>query len=330
MKIYLLTFILINLIIYLKKDFFISRYNIYDLPDKNRKQHHVQISVFGGAIILINLFVLLVLIFVLDLKFPEFVNNNRNLFSIFFISTMVFLIGLSDDKLLINNISKFISLLILIFLSVLVDNDIIIENIKFSFMSREILLLNFSLIFTVLCILSFMNAYNFLDGIDLLCGTYAFIIFLIFFILTKSLFFIPLIFSLIVFCILNYKKKLFLGDSGALLISFLISIFMIKIYKLNLIYVEQIIIILLLPVLDNLRVFYIRFMNKVNILTPDNNHLHHLLIKKYKLITTNIIILSLIFFPYFLTSFGLDFYFMIFTQLAIYFFIIIKFKKDIN
>lgn len=324
---YFIIFTLLNFIIYLKIDFLINKFNVYDLPDLNRKQHKKRISVFGGGIILINLIFLLFFIIFNDIKFPQFISNNRNLFSIFVIPAFIYIVGLLDDKLLIKNNIKFLSLFCLIFLLLLIDQKIVIEKITFSWVDREILLLNFSIVFTVLCILSFMNSFNFLDGIDLLCGTYSLIIFIIFFYLTKSFFFFPFIISLILFCLLNYKKKLFLGDSGTLFIASLISIFMIKIYKLNFIYSEQVVIILLLPILDNLRVFFVRFINKQNILSPDNNHIHHLLMKKFNNFYTVMMIMGIIFIPYFLSNIFSFFYILILLQIIVYCFIIIKSKE---
>ena len=324
---HLIIFALLNFIIYLNIDFLINKFNVYDLPDSNRKQHQNQISVFGGGIILLNLIFLLCIVIFNENKYPEFLSNNRNFFSIFIIPLLIYVIGLFDDKLLIKNNAKFLSLFCLIFLVLIIDKEIVLEKITFSWIDREILLLNFSIVFTGLCILAFMNSFNFLDGIDLLCGIYSLIIFIIFFNLTKSFFFIPFIFALILFCLLNYKKKLFLGDSGALVVAFLISIFMIKIYKLNLIYLEQVVIILLLPILDNLRVFFIRFINKQNILTPDNNHLHHLLMKKFNNFYTVVMIMSIIFIPYVISNFFSIFYILILFQIIIYYLIIIKFKR---
>ncbi len=325
---YITSFVIINLLIYIKREFLIRKYNIYDVPDKQRKKHKIKASVFGGAIIQINLVFLLIFILLFDIEFPKFIENNRNLFSIFLISFLIFLVGLFDDMLLIKNRTKFLGLLLVVFLALSIDNDIHIISLKFSWVNRDILLLNFSIFFTLLCILTFMNSFNFMDGIDLLCGTYALGMFMIFFYLTKSIIFLPIIFSLILFCFLNYKKLIFFGDSGALLISFLISIFMIKIYKLDLIYTEQILILLLIPILDNLRVFFIRFINKYNILKPDNNHLHHLLNKKFNSLNTVLIIITPIFLPFILTLFNKEFfYILIFFQIMFYLSLIVKFKK---
>ena len=102
---------------------------------------------------------------------------------------------------------------------------------------------------------------------------------------------------------------------------------MIKIYKLDLIKTEQIFIILFIPILDNLRVFFIRFINKQNILTPDNNHLHHLLIKNLSNISTVTVIMSTIFIPYIISNLFSKFYILIIFQIIIYTLLIFKFKK---
>ena len=328
MSFYIISFLIINLLIYIKREFLIKAYDIYDVPDNVRKKHKIRVSVFGGAIIQINLTFLLIFILIFDIEFSKFIQNNRNLFSIFIVSFLIFFIGLFDDMLLIKNKTKFIGLSLLVYLALLIDNDLYITSLKFSFINRDILLLNFSIFFTLLCILTFMNSFNFMDGIDLLCGTYALCIFIIFFYLTKSIIFLPIIFSLILFCFLNYKKIIFLGDAGTLLISFLISIFIIKIYKLNLIYIEQILILFIIPILDNMRVFFIRFINKCSILMPDNNHLHHLLNIKFSSLKTVLIIITPIFLSFIVSLLNNEFfYILIFFQITFYISLIFKFKK---
>ena len=328
MSFYIISFLIINLLIYIKREFLIKAYDIYDVPDNVRKKHKIRVSVFGGAIIQINLIFLLIFILIFDIEFSKFIQNNRNLFCIFIVSFLIFLIGIFDDMLLIKNKTKFLGLSLLVYLALLIDNDLLITSLKFYFFNRDILLLNFSIFFTLLCILTFMNSFNFMDGIDLLCGTYALCIFIIFFYLTKSIIFLPIIFSLVLFCFLNYKKIIFLGDAGALLISFLISIFIIKIYKLNLIYIEQILILFIIPILDNMRVFFIRFINKCSILKPDNNHLHHLLNIKFSSLETVLIIITPIFLSFIVSLLNNEFfYILIFFQITFYISLIFKFKK---
>jgi len=327
MILFLIFFTFINLIIFFKIDYFIKLYNIYDNPIGDRKIHKIKISVFGGGIVLINLIFILLFIVFFDLKITEFINNNRNLFLFFIIPIFIFFIGLFDDSYLIKNNIKFFLLIIFVSLGVFIDSSIIIDSIKFSWISREIMLLNFSSIFTILCILTLMNSLNFIDGIDLLLGIYSILIFSIFFYLSKSIIFIPLIITLINFCILNYKGKLFLGDAGSLLIAYLISIFLIKLNQINIINVEQIVMLTIIPIVDCLRVFASRFLNRVSILKPDKNHIHHLLLNNYGTYKVNIILQSLIFIPYFMSTFLNFYYVIILLQISIYLICVINFKN---
>ena len=321
-------FLIINLLnlIFIKK--LVKIYNIFDYPDNFRKTHTSKISVIGGFLIQINWILLSFLVFFNKIEFKDFIANNRNFFSIFIITFFIFLIGVLDDKKLLKNNLKFFFLFVIILFSLLIDENIILTSITFSWLEREILLLNISVIFTIFCILTFVNAFNFMDGINLLCGLYALIVFLVFFYISKSFIFVPIIFSLVVFCILNYKNITFLGDAGSLSLSYLISIFVIKFYKLSFLNTEQILILLTIPVIDNIRVFVNRFINGKNILMPDATHFHHLLQNKMQKNKVVFLILSIIFIPFFLSFLNLINYLLLTTQLLVYLiFIKILIKK---
>ena len=91
MIIYLISFIILNLVIYLMIDTFIQKFNVYDFPDSNRKQHLTKVSVFGGGLILINLIILFLFVYFLNYQFLDFIVNNRNLFTFFFTPILIFL-----------------------------------------------------------------------------------------------------------------------------------------------------------------------------------------------------------------------------------------------
>ena len=144
------------------------------------------------------------------------------------------------------------------------------------------------------------------DGINLQSGLYSILIFsciTLFYsnsLLTKILFI-----SLIFFSYLNFKNRTFLGDSGSLLISFIISYLFIKLYNLEYInYADEIILYMIIPGLDLIRLFIIRIANKKNPLSSDRNHLHHILINKFSFKKTLFIILSLIILPILLNYLG--------------------------
>ncbi len=66
-----------------------------------------------------------------------------------------------------------------------------------------------------------------------------------------------LIISLIAYSYLNYKNKSFLGDSGSLLISFIIGYLFIKLYNFKYInFTDEVVIYMLIPGIDLIRVFF--------------------------------------------------------------------------
>ena len=89
-----------------------------------------------------------------------------------------------------------------------------------------------AILFTILAIVAFTNAFNLIDGLDGLSGLIAIIIFLSFLVIgiknnDQFLITIPILFitSLVVFLFYNwYPAKVFLGDSGSLMIGFTISL----------------------------------------------------------------------------------------------------------
>ena len=107
-----------------------------------------------------------------------------------------------------------------------------------------------------------------------------------------------LLISLIFFTYLNHKNKAFHGDSGSYLLAFLFSYFFIKFYnQTGSISTDQIVLFMLIPGLDLMRLFVLRIYNRKSPFFPDRNHLHHVLLYKFSLIQTNILIFSLISVP---------------------------------
>ena len=109
---------------------------------------------------------------------------------------------------------------------------------------------------------------------------------------------------LLYFSINNYKSKIFLGDNGVYVFSFILSLLIIKTYQNNnvVFLVEEIFIILFLPTIDMFRLFFTRLIKNQNPLKPDRTHLHHILLKKYGLLKANILLVSPLVFSIFLMS----------------------------
>ena len=97
---------------------------------------------------------------------------------------------------------------------------------------------------------------------------------------------------------------MFLGDSGTLLIGFIISYFFIKSYNNNnIFYSDEIVLIMLIPGFELLRLAIFRIFKKKHPFKADRNHIHHLILKKHKFLNTFIIIQILFILPYVLFSY---------------------------
>lgn len=266
--------------------------NIFDVADNVRKFHKNNVPLFGGFLIIYNLIFFFVLDYFLNLNLSQEIVNKREYFT-FCIGTIIFFcIGLFDDKYNLSaNKKLFLNFFILLFLT-LMDDNLVIKQLKFSFFENPIYLNNFSHLFTILCVLLFLNAINMFDGINLQTATYCIIIFSIF--LFKGIYIsLSTIFIcvLILFLFYNSLNKTFLGDSGTQVLAFVISYVLIKSYNLNQSFTpEEIFVILSLPGLDMFRLFLLRVFNGKNPFSPDRNHIHHLIENKFKKFKTFIII----------------------------------------
>ena len=83
------------------------------------------------------------------------------------------------------------------------------------------------------------------------------------------------------FIIFNWHPaKIFLGDSGSLMIGLVISLLSIK----SLEYIEPISILFIagIPIIDSIFVFSRRLINGGSPFTPDKNHMHHIILNYNK------------------------------------------------
>ncbi len=153
-------------------------------------------------------------------------------------------------------------------------------------------------IFTTLTFVGLINAFNLIDGINWLAGLIS---------ISSCLFLaswfgingfkvesgitLSLIGSLLAFLKFNKTPaKIFMGDTGSLLIGLTISYLLIRFINLNHKEVNLAfsfrsapsiaIAVVFIPLLDTLRVMFLRIMKRQSPFTPDQNHLHHILLKR--------------------------------------------------
>ncbi len=325
----LILFILINIPIIIFYQKIIKKFNIFDTADGIRKLHKNDISLFGGSLIIYNVFTFYIIDYFIGLNTEVIFFSTRENFSFFGGIILVYLVGIYDDKFDLSSTKKlFLNFFIILFI-ILVDENLIIRELSLFFVENKIELKNISYFFSILCILLFMNALNMFDGINLQVGFYSLLIFLIFIIKNTYVFYsLLLIYTLILFLFYNYRNKAFLGDSGTQVLAFIISYILIKSYNIEKIFSpEEIFIILSFPGLDMFRLFLFRILNGKNPFHADIDHIHHLITKKLNsfyafFIIFSVIVLNILVFYIFTNSL-----FSILLILSSYLILFFVFKK---
>ena len=261
----------------LKNNFFSV---LIDYPN-SRKKHLNNIPAIGGLVIFSVLICFILSVNILDYTIPHVPSFYFFLLSV----SAFFLLGLIDDIYKLNVFLKlFFQIVICLFSVLMID---FIGEFKWPFLS--LLNLNdYSFIISLIFMLIVINGINFLDGVDgLLCVLSIFMLlsFLLLNEMNLIFFYMILIGSLLAFLIFNKPPaKVFLGDSGSLLIgSILVLLFF------NYSYQNSInnnfflpIIVLFLPIIDFIYVVIIRFAKPgsiyqrfINIFSADRKHIHY-------------------------------------------------------
>ena len=331
---FLSLFFIVNFLIFFNLDFFSKLININDSPDKKLKLHKNKTPLVGGIIVFFNLLIAVVWqsffsdnFFMLEKIFF----SKRDVFSIIFLTLSFFLVGLYDDKYSIAPLNKLLFIILVSIIVLSINNDLIVSKLSFSFLKKKILLNNLSIFFTIFCIVILKNALNFYDGVNGQSGIYYLVVFLfLFFKSDYNFFYLTIIVSLTFVLLLNLNNKLFFGDNGVYLVSTLIIISLIYEYNItkNILYVDEIFLILILPGIDLVRLTIERLVFGKNPLFGDRNHLHHLLIKKFNLMITNIFLFILNIFPIVLFYLDVRFINICILFLTIYFVVFISLQKS--
>lgn len=311
---------LFNLTIYLKFEKISENLIFFDQPDGKLKKHLKPVSFIGGLIILVNLYLIVFFLKMLDLDNSIFENNF--LYAFILLSTLFYFIGLIDDlKNLKPNIKLFF-LFLSIILVIYFFPEIKLEHIKISFLKSNYHF-KYSAIFLVVSFALLANAMNMFDGINLQLISFSSLLFILF--ILKG--FIPIFFILLLVCfiflaILNFKNKVFLGDSGAYLISAVVGCTFIYQYDKfdNFFFGDEVFVILIIPAIDMLRLFFVRIINKKHPFKGDLNHFHHIVnnytkntsVTVFITITTSII-------PIILLLLNINTYVVLILSLFIYF-----------
>lgn len=325
---FIITTLLLNIIFVLIFNKVSKKFNLYDYPSSSRKIHKNKVSLTGGF--LFYSFYFIYFIFYLINSIENFFTFKEAI-SLMLFSSLFFFIGLYDDRFDLKPNTKLYLMLLISLCLITFNNDFVIKELNFSFISKSLFLGNFSILFTIICFVCFVNACNMFDGIDLQFGIY--LVFLCIIFISKGIIvnlFFGLIICSIFFLFNNYRKKIFIGNNGTLFLGFLFSFLFIGFYnKGNNFFADEIFLIMAIPGFDLIRVSILRLLKGKHMFQPDNLHIHHLLIKKNSLIKTNLITQSAIIFPILTFYYFQNFFISLLLSIIVYVSIIF-YTKNIN
>lgn len=272
-------------------------------PVNERKIHKKTIPPLGGVAIFIG-FVIATVVATDGIRFDELKYILASVIVMFFI-------GLKDDLM---DISAWKKLIVQIFAAFLLVGmgDLRFTNLHGVFGIYDIGVV-LSVIISVFTVIVIINAFNLIDGVDGLASGLAMTSTILlgywFFIAahyTYAIMALALAGSLAGFFIYNVfgdKHKLFMGDTGSLIIGLIIAALIIKFNELNINFTGEYAVyaspavsfaVIIIPLIDTLRVMTIRIINKKSPFSADNNHIHHRLFYFFKkhIVITSILVTS--------------------------------------
>src|SRR6201995_94892 len=283
---------------------------LFDMPDA-RKVHFTPITPLGG----LGIFAGFIFGSLLTIHFNQYPDLQYFIAAAF----VIFFLGLKDDILVISPVKKFIGQVLAAFIIIYYGN-IQIRSMHGFFGVYELPEM-FSLLLTYFAVIVVINSFNLIDGVDGLAGSLGLlssVIFGVYFLYVGMAPYAVLAFSLagslLAFLIFNFQPaKIFMGDTGSLLVGTINSILVIKF--INVAGTADVdfpmaaspaigFTILMIPLLDTLRVFGIRILHRRSPFSPDPNHIHHLLLDRgcshrtitFILLAINIAVAGLAFF----------------------------------
>ncbi len=209
---------------------------------------------------------------------------------------IVFFTGLKDDMVNLSWPKKMAAEVVAALLVVILA-DVRIRTFH-GMIGIETLPYWFSVLFSVFVFIALINCFNLLDGIDGLASGMGIFISMVFGLWLNQLGYVNyavLAFSLTgglmcfyMFNVFGTKHKLFMGDSGSLLLGFLFSVLSIKLLcceiapsdpRFMIAFPSVVMGVMILPIMDTLRVFTLRILQGRSPFSADRNHLHHIMLK---------------------------------------------------
>ena len=228
---------------------------------------------------------------------------------------VILIVGFVDDLIVIRPTWKLLGELVSAFFLIVVS-DVRLSHLH-GFLGIHEISIGWSYILSFFVFVGIINALNLIDGVDGLAsglGILYCLFFAVYFELTANVNLAISAFamtgSLFVFFLYNVfggKRKIFMGDSGSLLLGYMITLYVFEFCEVNaykcIPEVFQMsaapavaICVLSVPLFDTMRVMLTRIKKGVSPFHPDKNHIHHLLLKtglKHLQVTFVLLVVSL-------------------------------------
>ncbi len=307
---YLITFLMSLFIHYCVQKGFVHLNKFDDI--NHRSSHSTLATRTGGIGVFLVLF--------LTSLFFYFKNIELFDYTLFIPLGTIFLVGAYDDFYQANFKLKFLFQIIIA--KILIDQGFVISN-YYGFLGFETVPWLIAQLTTIFVYIVIVNSINFIDGIDGLAITETIKVFVLIEFFSNgftNLFALgSIVFvSLIPLYYFNFKKskKVFLGDGGSLFLGTFISIYIFYVLGEDYNFSQDLvmnktffsIMIMSYPLIDLLRVFILRVSKGKSPFSPDQNHIHHKVLKKknhlIRLLAIQIAHLLLILVIFFLTKYG--------------------------
>jgi len=269
---------------------------LIDLPSEDRKVHKRAVPTIGGIIIYAATLFSFSLWYNID-DLHEYSNIYESIkeFKILVATSLVlFFVGVKDDIIGTSPVKKLFAN-ILVGLILVLMGDIRITGLHGIFGVEEIPQWGsvFLSLFTYIVVLNAMNLIDGVDGLAAGVGLITSTVFGIWFVFANEYTLASLSFSLsgalLGFLIFNFSPaKIFMGDSGSLIIGMFVCVLSIKLIEYPLhslddfwVHISKpvfVVAALSYPLIDTLRIFIIRAVKGQSPFAADRNHLHHRLL----------------------------------------------------
>ncbi len=253
------------------------KYRLVDLP--NQRKLHAEATAFTGGVAISLILLVSILLF-------EYSNNVFN--TIVSMSFLISLIGFIDDKYNLNVGGKLSLQIFPIFYLIVFQNLALNQLGDYGYF--ELNTGSFSIPFTLICALFLINAFNYFDGVD---GTVSFasisVLFILYFLVPDQefqFFLIIFVIPIFIFLFFNFSlfklPKIFLGDSGSLLLGFIVSFVLIYLINQNIIHPILLAWSIVIFIYEFISINFIRLLSNKHPFQPGRDHLHHILFEKSK------------------------------------------------